>query len=46
MTAWYAGRNEIHSNLHTRQSSMVTNTKRRIGTVFSRDDGHIVARNM
>jgi len=24
----------------------VTNTRCRIGTVFSRDDGHIVARNM
>ena len=25
---------------------IVTNTRRRIGTVFSPDDGHIVARNM
>ena len=32
---------DIYSHLHR-----VTNTRCRIGTVFSPDDGHIVARNM
>ena len=32
--------------MYTRQSYRVTNTRCRIGTVFSPDDGHIVARNM
>jgi hypothetical protein len=43
VTVWYAG-----WNLHTRQSSThtVTNTKCRIDTVISPDDGHTVARNM
>jgi len=32
--------------LHTSHLCEVTNTRCRIGTVFSPDDGHIVARNM
>ena len=44
MTVWYAGRQAPcipDSHLYR-----VTNTRCRIGTVFSPDDGHIVARNM
>jgi len=37
MTVWYAGCHPAHR---------VTNTKCRIDTVNSPDDGHIVARNM
>jgi hypothetical protein len=40
MTVWYAGRNA--DSLPYR----MTNTSCRIGTVFSPDDGHIVARNL
>jgi len=40
---WYAGRNTA---LHTNYLYRVTNTRCRIGTVFSPDDGNVVARNM
>jgi hypothetical protein len=36
MTVWYAGQNE----------NEMINTGCRVGTVFSPDDGHIVAQNM
>ena len=36
----------FHFALHTSYLYRVTNTRRRIGTVFSPDDGHILARNM
>jgi hypothetical protein len=41
MTVWYEGWNETEVLFHT-----VTNTKCRIDTVISPDDGHIVVRNM
>ena len=34
------------SRMHTSHLYRVTNTRSRIGTVFSPDDGHIVSRNM
>jgi hypothetical protein len=46
---WLSGMQDgIHSALHTRQSSKyrAKNTRCRISTVISPDDGHIVARNM
>jgi hypothetical protein len=43
MTVWYAG---FHSTLHTSHLHRMINTKYRIDTVISPDDGHIVARNM
>ena len=44
---WYAGRNEFrHAYQTVIHIYRVTNTRCRIGTVFSPDDGHIVARNM
>jgi len=41
MTVWYAGPCIPDSHLYR-----VTNTRCRIGTIFSPDDGHIVARSM
>jgi len=46
MTVWYAGRNEISPCIPESYLYRVTNTRCRIGTVISSDDGHIVARNM
>jgi len=44
---WLSGmQGGIHSALHTSHPYRVTNTRCRIGTVISPDDGHIVARNM
>ena len=43
-TVWYAGR--IPPCIPDTHLSRVTNTRCRIGMVFSPDDGHIVARNM
>jgi hypothetical protein len=42
MTVWYAGRRSAYQ-IHTYR---VTDTKCRIVTAISPDDGHIVARNM
>ena len=41
-----AGRNEIPPCIPDSHLYRVTNMRCRIGTVFSPDDGHIVARNM
>ena len=41
-TLWYAGRNEIPPCIPDSHLHRVTNTRCRIGTVFSPDDGHIV----
>jgi len=41
MTVWYEGPCIPDSHLYR-----VTNTRRRIGTVFSPDDGHMVAWNI
>jgi hypothetical protein len=46
MTVWYAGWDEIPSCIPESHPHRVTNTRCRIGTVFSPDDGHIVAQNM
>ena len=46
MTVWYAGWNEIPPCIPDSHPNRVTNTKCRIDTVISPDDGHIVARNM
>jgi len=46
MTVWYAGRKEIPPCIQDNHLYGVTNTRCRVGTVFSPDDGHIVARNM
>jgi hypothetical protein len=47
MTVWYAGLNEFRTAYQTVIFTYkVTNTRCRIGTVFSLYDGHIVARNM
>jgi hypothetical protein len=46
MTVWYAGRNIIPPCIPDSHLYRMTNTRRHIGTVFSPDDGHIVARNM
>jgi hypothetical protein len=42
MTVWYSGWNGDHFSHPYR----ITSTKCHINTVVSRDDGHIVARNM
>jgi len=39
MSVWYAGRNEIPPCIPDTHLYRVTNTRRRIGTVFSPDDG-------
>jgi len=44
MTVWYAGR--IPPCIPESHLYRVTNTRRRIGTVFSPDDWHMIARNM
>ena len=44
MTVWYAG--WIPPCIPNSHPHRVTNTKCRIGTVISPDDGHIVARNL
>ena len=50
MTVWYAGAylvcRSIRSCIPNSHPHRVENTKRRINTVISPDDGHIVARNM
>ena len=46
MTVWYAGWDEIPSCIPDCHPHRVTNTRRRIVTVISPDDGHIDARNM
>ena len=46
MTVWYAGWNEIPPCIPDTHPHRVTNTKCRIDTVISPDDGHIVVRNM
>jgi hypothetical protein len=47
MNVWYAGQKEIFIQpcIPDSNSNTVTNTRCPIGTVFSPDDGHIVARN-
>jgi len=48
MTVYYAGRNEsfIPSCILDSHLYKATNTRCRIGMVFSPDDGHTVSRNM
>jgi len=46
MTVWYAGWNFILPCIPDSHLYRVTNTRCGIGTVFSTDDVHIVARNM
>ena len=46
VTLCYAGRNEITPFIPYNHPYGVTNTRCHLGTVFSSDDGHIVARNM
>jgi len=46
MTVWYAEWNEIPRCIPDSHPHRVINIKRRIDTVISPDDGHIVARNI
>jgi len=48
MTVWYAGHKETVPFWPPYQTVIyiVTNTRCRIGTVYSPDDGHVVAQNM